>query len=113
RRAPQRRAVAQLQRRVLDRRVRGRAGRGLRLLHAPVGATGPGDAGGGSRLSAPYSVMSRKRVARSAALESAAAGLDCSIISLAMSPSTRTLPAMKACMPACGFPSIKIAFAVT
>ena len=57
--------------------------------------------------------MSRKRAASSPALESLAAGAACSAISLAMSPSTRTLPAMKACIPAWGFPSTRIALAVS
>ena len=61
----------------------------------------------------PQAVISRNRAAISAAAGSAAAGAACSAISLAMSPSTRTLPAMKACMPAWGLPSMRIALAVS
>ncbi len=60
-----------------------------------------------------YSVMSRSLAAISAALGSPAAGAAWRAISLAMSPSTRTLPAMKACMPAWGLPSMRMALAVS
>ena len=60
-----------------------------------------------------YSVMSRRRAVISAVAGSAAAGAACSAISLAMSPSTRILPAMKACMPAWGLPSMRMALAVS
>ena len=55
-------------------------------------------------------VISRSRLATSWACSSG--GAPCSIMSLAMSPSTLTLPAMKACMPTWGLPSTRIAFAV-
>ena len=88
--------------------------RGVRALHpAAAPARAPRAAGGRRRLSGGYSVMSRNRWASSAALGSAAAGAAWSAISLAMSPSTRTLPAMKACMPAWGLPSTRIALAVS
>ena len=55
-------------------------------------------------------VISRSRLATSWAFSSA--GAPWSIMSLAMSPSTLTLPAMKACMPTWGLPSTRIALAV-
>ncbi len=80
-------------------------------------SSGPADRGpmsrrlihptGGNRI---YAVISRSRLATSWACSSG--GAPWSIMSLAMSPSTLTLPAMKACMPTWGFPSTRIALAV-
>ncbi len=114
-RAPQHGAPPQLQRCVLGRCRRRRRRGGLRTLH-PIAcrATSARRSGWPTPVEGcGQAVMSRNRAAISAAAESLAAGAACSAISLAISPSTRTLPAMKACMPAWGLPSMRIAFAVS
>ena len=60
---------------------------------------------------ARYSVMARMRAAISAAAGSGV--IDWRAMSLAMSPSTLILPAMKACIPAWGFPSTRMALATS
>ena len=79
-----------------------RARRGSRPV-APAGAV----AGSSSR----YSVMARMRAPISAATGSGA--IDWRAISLAMSPSTLILPDMKACIPAWGLPSTRMALATS
>jgi MFS family permease len=99
---------------------RRRAGRPLRALHAQhprarSAITGPVP---GRDLTEPkpsrrfgYSVMARMRAAISAAAGSGV--IDWRAMSLAISPSTLILPAMKACIPAWGFPSTRMALATS
>ena len=60
-----------------------------------------------------YSVISRRRAAISAALESAGGRRGLQRHQLGHVAFDATLPAMKACMPAWGLPSMRIALAVS
>ena len=112
-----------LRRRLPRRRRRRRARRRVRHLRAdrhrspPATHAGsraaldsPPSQGTQRRRAADYSVISLICLATSAAAGSGAP--DCIAMSLVMSPWTLILPAMNACMPACGFWSTKIALAV-
>ena len=86
---------------------RGRARRGRRQWRRPRGCRVGWRRPGADR----YSVSSAIRAASSAAAGSTAP--DCMAISLVMSPWTLILPAMKACIPACGLPSMKMPLATS
>ena len=81
------------------------AKRGTRGRPVSIGSSGEPD-----QLPVQSSVMAWISAATLAAFGSAAP--DCMAINLVMSPWTLTLPAMNACIPACGLPSTRIAFAV-
>src|SRR5690606_14632100 len=102
------------------RRLPRPAVRRLRAVEPPARRGRPGGrprqrpGSGAGLLTAPATAQSAVISLILAAISAAAgSGVPCCIaISLVMSPCTLILPAMKACMPACGLPSTRIALAV-